>query len=725
MFKNGAITALFQGLLKSYSQIFFSESYWLAIPLVAVSFLDISAGFSGLLSVVTANIAASYLRFNKQSLAKGYYGFNSLLVGLGLGYYYEMTLIIIAIAILAGFFTFLLTVTLQGILEKYYLPSLSLPFVLSIWIVLSAGKMLSGAEINQDGVYILNRLFIVGGYPLVRLHEWWIKNITSEFLNSYFLSLGAIFFQFNVFAGLVISVSLLFYSRIAFLLSLVGYSVAWLAYMFLGMDLNQLGYSFIGFNFILGAIAIGGYFYIPSRQSFLWAFAMTPIIALAAAGLSGLLKPFNLILVSLPFNLIVITFIYTLRFRTGKSTFKEVVIQQGKPERNLYSYQSFTSRFPNFGWQQIKLPFFGEWIVDQGHNGEHTHKGEWSDAWDFVIAGRDNLQYLNEGKDLKDYYCFGQNVLAPADGAVVVAEDGTDDNPAGEVNMARNWGNTVIIKHSEGLFSKLSHLKKGSVSVKPGDNVHYGQIIGKVGNSGRSPYPHLHFQLQKTPYIGSKTLNYPLFGFVDDGKHLMTFSYPQKGHRIKSVEENPVLKKAFNLYPGTKFNWNIRTQKGNETAKWEVITNSYNKSYIFCLSTKSLAYFENDGVQFSFTHFEGDRRSLLYSCYLAAFRVPLVYIDGMLTSDSVPANHTFKGIRLFLHDITAPFFMYLRANYEVKMEMKGPAFDPETIRYSSVLSGYSFKRLIWTKKYTLTVNNDNSLKLEDSFSQTEAICESY
>lgn len=725
MIKNGAITALFRGVLKSYSQIFFSESYWLAIPLVVVSFLDISAGFSGLLSVMTANIAASCLCFNKQSVAKGYYGFNSLLVGLGLGYYYEMTLIIIVIAILSGFFTFILTVTLQGILEKYYLPSLSLPFVLSIWIVLSAGKMLSGAEINQDGVYILNRLFIVGGYPLVRLHEWWIKNITSEFLNSYFLSLGAIFFQFNVFAGLVISVSLLFYSRIAFLLSLIGYSVAWFAYMFLGMDLNQLGYSFIGFNFILGAIAIGGYFYVPSRQSFLWAFAMTPIIALAAAGLSGLFKPFNLILVSLPFNLIVITFIYTLRFRTGKSSFKEVVIQQGKPELNLYSYQSFTSRFPNFGWQQIKLPFFGEWLVDQGHNGEHTHKGEWSDAWDFVIAGSDNLQYLNEGNDLKDYYCFGQNVLAPADGAVVVAEDGTVDNPAGEVNMKRNWGNTVIIKHSEGLYSKLSHLKKGSVTVKPGDNVHYGQIIGKVGNSGRSPYPHLHFQLQQTPYIGSKTLNYPLFGFVDDGKQLLTFSYPQKGHRIKSVEENPVLKKAFNLYPGTKFNWNIRTQKGNETANWEVKTNAYNKSYIFCLSTKSVAYFEDDGVQFSFTHFEGDRRSLLYSCYLAAFRVPLVYINGMVTYDSIPANRTFKGIRLFLHDITAPFFMYLSANYEVKMEMKGPAFDPDTIIYSSVLSGYSFKRLIWTKKYTLTVNSDNSLKLEDSFSQTEAICESY
>jgi urea transporter len=725
MFKNGVISSFINGVLKSYSQIFFSESYWLAIPLLVVSFLDISAGFCGLLSVMTANIAASALMFNKQSVSKGFYGFNSLLVGLGLGYYYEMTLIIIVIAILSGLFTFLLTVTIQGILDKYYLPSLSLPFVLSIWIVLSAGKLLSGAVINQTGVYILNRLFTVGGYPLVWLHQWWIENITSEFLNSYFLSLGAIFFQFNVFAGLVIAVSLLFYSRIAFLLSLVGYSVAWLAYMFLGMDLNQIGYIFIGFNFILGAIAIGGYFYIPSCRSFLWAFAMTPIIALAAAGLSGLLKPLNLILVSLPFNLIVISFIYSLRFRAGQLKFKEVVIQHGTPERNLYSYQSFASRFPNFGWLRIRLPFFGEWEVIQGHNGEYTHKGEWSDAWDFVITGSDNSQYINEGRDVKDYYCFGQNVLAPADGSVVVAEDGTGDNLVGDVNVTRNWGNTVIIKHSEGLFSKLSHLKKGSVTVKPGDNVRCGQVIGKVGNSGRSPYPHLHFQLQQTPYIGSKTLKYPLFVFFDNGNGLKTYAYPEKGHRIKPVDENTVLKKSFSLFPGTKLNWNIRTTEGNETAIWEVFTNVYNKSYFFCHSTKSTAYFENDGVHFTFTHFDGNRNSLLYSFYLAAFRIPLVYIEDYIVTDSVPANLTFKGIRLFLHDFTAPFFLYLRAKYETRMEIKGSEFDPETFKYTSHLSGYSFKRLVWRKKYILEVNTDNSLRLEDSYLHTEAICESY
>src|SRR5665647_893755 len=176
MFKNSIISAFFQGVLRSYSQIFFSESYWFAIPLVVVSFFDISAGFSGLLSVMTANLAATLLKFDKLASSKGFYGFNSLLVGLGLGYYFELTLIMIVIAIFSGFLTLLITIALQGILGKYYLPYLSIPFVLSVWIVFSAGGMLSGTQDNQSGVYILNRLFTIGGHPLINLHQWWIVN---------------------------------------------------------------------------------------------------------------------------------------------------------------------------------------------------------------------------------------------------------------------------------------------------------------------------------------------------------------------------------------------------------------------------------------------------------------------------------------------------------------------------------------------------------------------
>jgi urea transporter len=722
MKKNGKISEIIQGVLRSYSQIFFSENYWFAIPLVLV---DISAGFCGLLSVLTANLASSLMKFDKITTTKGFYGFNSLLVGLGLGYYYEVTLIIIVIAVISGFLTLMITIALQGILGKYLLPYLSIPFMLSIWIVLGAGGLTGGTENNQSGVYILNKLFIIGGHPMVNLHQWWVENVTSGFLNSYFLSLGAIFFQFNVFAGIVVAISLLFYSRIAFLLSLLGYSVAFLAYSFMGMDMTQMGYSYIGFNFILGAIAVGGYFYIPSKQSFFWAFAITPVIALVAAGLSALLKPFNLMILSLPFNLVILTFVYSLRFRTIHGKFREVKIQEGTPEANLYSFDSFTRRFPNYGWLHVKLPFLGEWLVTQGQDGKITHKGEWADAWDFVIIDSDKSQFRDRGADLKDYYCFGQNVIAPADGTVVIVEDGIEDNKVGVTNTVRNWGNTVIIRHADGLYSKLCHLKDGSVSVKTGDIVRWGQVIGKVGNSGRSPFPHLHFQLQPTPYIGSKTIKYPLSVYLENGNELRTFSYPSEGQKINHVEENTLLKKAFNLMPGTKLNWKIKNSNGTDSASWEVLSNIYNKPYIFCNDTKSAAYFQYDGVHFSFTHFYGDRKSLLYSFYLAAFSIPLIYIDGYISTDSLPVNRVFKGLRLFLHDFAAPFYSYLKVCFEVRMNIIGSEFDTQSFEYSSKLTGYSFKRTVRALDFRLTVNRDNSLKLENGNLDLEAICEAY
>jgi hypothetical protein len=304
-------------------------------------------------------------------------------------------------------------------------------------------------------------------------------------------------------------------------------------------------------------------------------------------------------------------------------------------------------------------------------------------------------------------------------------EDGIDDNLVGEVNTVKNWGNTIIIKHADGLYSKLSHLQKGSVSVKTGDNVRYGQVIGKVGNSGRSPYPHLHFQLQSTPYIGSKTLKYPLFSYLENGEKIRTYSYPSLDQKIKHIEDNPVLKRALNFMPGTKIQWKIKTPEGEVDTTWEVFTNQYNKSFIFCNNTKSMAYFQNDGVYFSFTHFSGERESLLYDFYLTAFRVPVVYVDGYVTSDSLPANQTFKGWRLFLHDFTAPFFIYLKVNFIVTLTMLGSEYDPDSFIFSSKLTGSSFNKILWNKDFRLSVNKDNSLKLENKSLELEAICEPY
>jgi murein DD-endopeptidase MepM/ murein hydrolase activator NlpD len=62
-------------------------------------------------------------------------------------------------------------------------------------------------------------------------------------------------------------------------------------------------------------------------------------------------------------------------------------------------------------------------------------------------------------------------------------------------------GNCVIIDHGNSEYSVMMHMQPGSVTVKVGDRVTQGQVIGRLGNSGDSSGPHLHYQLQSGPQL--------------------------------------------------------------------------------------------------------------------------------------------------------------------------------------------------------------------------------
>jgi murein DD-endopeptidase MepM/ murein hydrolase activator NlpD len=62
-------------------------------------------------------------------------------------------------------------------------------------------------------------------------------------------------------------------------------------------------------------------------------------------------------------------------------------------------------------------------------------------------------------------------------------------------------GNCVIIDHGNAEYSVMMHMQPSSVTVRAGDRVVTGQVIGKLGNSGDSFGPHLHYQLQSGPRL--------------------------------------------------------------------------------------------------------------------------------------------------------------------------------------------------------------------------------
>lgn len=668
--KNEYWQFLSNSILNSYSQIFFSKKKAFAILLLIATFLNPELGIWGLIGVVFSNVLAHALGFNKYFIEEGLFGMNSLLVVLGLAVFFKVNMTFIFVFIAVNIFTLILSVSLSNLMLRHGLPFLAFPFVIAISFTFFVMNTYSNLQADEGSIYFLNDLFKIGGLNFIELYEAYGNLPIPDVIIGYFKSLSAIVFQFNWIAGLLISIGLLMASRISFALSIIGYLSGYLYYSIVGENIQNLHYGYIGFNFILFAIAIGAFYFIPKRKIHLAVFILTPVLGLLITGLSVLLAVFNLPVFALPFMVMTTLVIYVMNFTTKGSLFPKVVYQTYSPEKNLYNYNNYFKRFGSNKYLiKIGLPFFGQWKVWQGHNGKHTHKGEWKNAWDFVIVDKDQNTHKNEGFSLKDYYCYNAPVVAPADGTVINIIDGIEDNEPGEINMVQNWGNTIIIKHSDYLYSQMSHLKQDSFKVKIGSFLKKGEQIASLGNSGRSPQPHLHFQLQSTPYVGSKTLEYPLSYYIthkDDQEEFLAFKYPKEEESISDIKINKTINKAFKLIPGMVFKVSANNNNFNDS-EWEVQTDAYNLTYVTCSDTASYAYFVNDGTVLYFTTFEGDKNSLLYYFYLSAFKIFLGDYKSLNIEDSLPIHSVFSGPVKYIQDIIAPYYQFCNANYKSEL----------------------------------------------------------
>lgn len=664
------IESIAYSLLNSYSMVFFSKNHVFAGILLLVSFFDPLAGLSGLISIITANTTAYLIGLNRQSILSGMYGFNSLLVGLGIGVYFSFSPEFLILVVFSAILTLFLTLLFEGVIGKYGLPYLTLSFLFTFWLVMLAARRYSGLSLSERGIFTYNEFYAWGGLYLLGAHNWLNELSLPLALSTYFKSLSAIFFQYHLFPGILIALGLFYYSRIAFSLSLLGFYSAYLFYHFIGADLNELNYSFIGFNFILTSIAIGGFFIISSPLSYLWVVLLTPVISILLSSSAEFLAYFQLSTYSFPFNIVVLIFLYMLRFREKPDKKLEAVLfQEFSPERNLYSQQNSKSRFLGNQYFAINLPFMGEWIITQGHEGEHTHKEAWKHAWDFEIADDNGKTYDSKGNVLSDYYCFNKPVIAPYDGWIEEITDNVEDNEPHRFDLQNNWGNTIVMRHADGLYSKLSHLRKGSIKIEKGAFVKKGDLLALCGNSGRSPQPHVHFQLQTTPYIGSHTLDYPIGRYIlhqKDGYELVNWGKPETGQKISNIELNACLKAAFHFIPGQQLSFTVtETNKDPYEIQWYVGIDLYNYTYLHCTATGSKAYFRNDHDLHFFTWFQGDRNSLLYDFYLGAYKIAKGFYPGLIVKDEFPLFIMRRGPKKVLQDLVAPFFLFVHSDFEL------------------------------------------------------------
>lgn len=666
------------GGLNSYAQLFFTQNKLTGLLLLAASMVDPHVGIWGLLGVVVCNGLALAIGISPTLIEQGVVGYNSILVSLGLASMLQTNGSFFGLFAIACILTVLLSAGAFQLMGRQHLPSLSFAFLIVYWMVALSVSSFSGLDAQSFSLQPTPHWYAID--PPAWVPVW---------LQHYLTSLGSILFQGNLVAGLLATVAILWASRIHLTLSLVGFGVGYGLFMALGGNLINISHHFIGFNFILTSMALGGFFYIPNWRSYGLVLFVIPVVVLLATAGMKLLDNLNLPVLSLPFVAVVPLTLSVMRMSQRKQGLVEVVHQQHSPEKNLYSFSNYQQRFGKSTYVQIGLPFFGEWAVYQGYNGQYTHKDAYRFAWDFVIRDTMHKSFRTSGLTADDYYGYGMPVVAPAAGYVVGIVDGIEDNPIGNMNIKENWGNVIVIKHADYLYSKIAHLKKDSFTVRVGDYVRKGDVVGALGNSGRSPEPHIHFQLQATPEVEAPTIQYPIAYYLlkhEQEVLLSSYDVPQESQTIANIKTSALLRDAFGFVPGQVLRFEAEIDQQRVEEEWVVGTTSLNEPYLHCAATGSTVYFVNDGTMFYCSTYTGPRHTLLHYFYLAAYKVMLGFYRNTSITDLVPLHQLDRGAGRFLQDFVAPFTIYRRYRYQLTYDYMDNAIRPKVMFLQSSIN---------------------------------------
>lgn len=617
-----AIRRYFKAIFAGYAGVFFLQSSWLGILLVAVSLYNFNLGLAGMISVGTTLIFARLINMGRDRLRHDCYIYNPLLVGLAIGYFFKLTPLTISFLVISALLAFILTFALFSI-SSYYLklPILSLPFVLASWVALFASPQYSRlpwVDFTSAPISLLEAYL-----------PFW--------LSGYLKALGAIFFLPAVLPGLLLAVVILAASRILFLLSLAGYLTGSLFTAWLVGSSAQAFTNINHFNFILIAMAVGGTFLVPSPRSYLLALlavAISTIVLNAAQTFCGLYK---IPVLALPFNLVTLAFIYVL----GLVNYPQVAkLIKSSPEETLDLHLANRRRFQGSN-RTLALPFSGKWRVWQGFDGDWTHQQDWKYAYDFIITDARGSSHKNAGAALSDYYAFHKPVLAPVDGKVQQVVNNLPDNPIGQVDKINNWGNHVIIQDERGFFVEISHFAEGSIQVKEGQQVERGALLGLCGNSGYSPQPHIHIQVQECGLVGSFTIPFSFENYVED-KHYHATGSPAVAAEVEALNGERTLEAQTSLKVGEAYPYEV-WRDGRQMATLTLTVKIAPDGTRYLDSGRGRLYFGKQDGSFYFYSMEG-QDPYLRTIFAALPRFPLACRALLQWQDHLPVGLITSGL---------------------------------------------------------------------------------
>ena len=604
-FAHGPLAEL--GLLpRAYAAVLFTEHPGVGLVFLAATLWFPNVGLAGLVAAFTALITARLFDFPYRH--SGIHVFNGLLTGLSLGAFYQLNGPLLVLLIVGAAATVFLTVLLAELAWRIgRLPVLSLPFVITALVLAFAAQGYAGLQPYR---------------ATAQLPATWF----SPWLDPFFVTLGSTFFSPHPAAGALLFAGLLWQSRYIALLAATGFAAGFAVHHGLAEPTTDRFAVWNGFNFVLTAIAVGGVFAVPGLASFALAVAGAAATAVVTAGIQGVFVVFGMPVMAAPFLVTTLIMLFALSRRQHLAPPWLVLEQPGMPEQNWERARLARLRTGEIDSVPLLAPFFGQWQIYQGMQGPHTHRPPWGHALDFFVT-RDGVSYDGAGDRVEDYHCFGLPVVSPVHGEVSRVLDRLPDNAPGEVDVQNNWGNFVLIRLDSGLHVLLAHLRQGSIKVREGQPVEPGVELAACGNSGRSPQPHLHLQVQRLAPLGSPTWPFHLTSVVrheaDGAGHYHLVLRPEAGDSVQPARPDPSLVGPLHLPVGRSLFYALTEADGRVVHRELRVELTLLGQFRLTTDRGASAAFEETNGVLAFYDRQGPRDALLDLWLLALGLTPL------------------------------------------------------------------------------------------------------
>ncbi len=594
-FKEGTASSEFlRSLLKGYANIFFLREPIYGGAILLLTLVQPNIGMAGLVAALSVLIFCQLTTGQTQSLQNDLYLCNVVLFGCFMGYQFKLDGAGVTLIVIGSLATLATVFLLSAFLSPHKIPVLSLPFsIVGCLTILAVPRYLNLFKMVN---------YWPNGPALIGLEQ---DNIINIFFNS-FASTMAIP---NAWVGIAAVAIVLIRSRIAVIVGVFSFLVSQVIEGCLTSPAVIALHNTYGYNDVMTGIALGCVFLFPSIRAVLAIVFGVCLCAIMGDALDAWLRIYQVPVLTLPFSLSVELTLLLLSWMGYRGFVQN---WEGTAEKAVEKHILHVERFHG-DRVQLGNPVSGSWQISQGKNGTITHKPPWQFALDFVGTDSNGSSHRGDGLILEDYYAYQRPVYSPVNGYVIDVFHTLADNPAGVVDHAHPWGNFIVLKTLDGFYVEISHLQKGSVRVNIGAYVGEGTLIACVGNSGNSPEPHLHLQVQLVPYVGAASIPFAFVAYMKN-KQIYYGTCPSEGDPIEMWLPNPQLEQALSFVLSRE----LKYQEHRLVTEMEPYTGA------LCLHDEkgNKLYFSKNRSFFCFYDYVGQRNSFLRELYAAMPRVP-------------------------------------------------------------------------------------------------------